>query len=188
MATRGGSQCGYCTPGFICSMAAEYYRAGRGQEHHPAGASADGQAADPEPAECRHGRRARCQRFRSARAERQPVPLHRLPADQGRRLRARRAGTPMTFSRPGAARHRRSRARPGSTAETAEFVRPADLAEALQLLAERPEAVLVAGSTDWGVEVNIRGRPSAARGRDRPAPGAARAEHRPTTRSGSAPR
>src|ERR1700748_1674880 len=29
MAARGGSQCGYCTPGFICSMAAEYYRAGR---------------------------------------------------------------------------------------------------------------------------------------------------------------
>ena len=29
MAIRGGSQCGYCTPGFICSMAAEYYRAGR---------------------------------------------------------------------------------------------------------------------------------------------------------------
>ena len=29
MAYRGGSQCGYCTPGFICSMAAEYYRPDR---------------------------------------------------------------------------------------------------------------------------------------------------------------
>src|SRR4051812_48075202 len=29
MAVRGGSQCGYCTPGFICSMASEYYRPGR---------------------------------------------------------------------------------------------------------------------------------------------------------------
>ena len=29
MAERGGSQCGYCTPGFICSMAAEYYRPDR---------------------------------------------------------------------------------------------------------------------------------------------------------------
>src|SRR5215469_8713478 len=29
MADRGGSQCGYCTPGFICAMAAEYYRPGR---------------------------------------------------------------------------------------------------------------------------------------------------------------
>src|ERR1700760_2430299 len=44
MARRGGSQCGYCTPGFICSMAAEYYRPGRhtvnghsGPEHGPNG-------------------------------------------------------------------------------------------------------------------------------------------------------
>ncbi len=29
MAVRGGSQCGYCTPGFVCSMAAEFYRKGR---------------------------------------------------------------------------------------------------------------------------------------------------------------
>ncbi len=29
MAVRGGSQCGYCTPGFVCSMAAEFYRPDR---------------------------------------------------------------------------------------------------------------------------------------------------------------
>ena len=40
MAVRGGSQCGYCTPGFICSMAAEYYRAGRCEPHHEPGAEA----------------------------------------------------------------------------------------------------------------------------------------------------
>ena len=34
MAVRGGSQCGYCTPGFVCSMAAEYYRAGSPQWVH----------------------------------------------------------------------------------------------------------------------------------------------------------
>ena len=38
MAERGGSQCGYCTPGFICSMAAEYYRPGR----RPAAAGPNG--------------------------------------------------------------------------------------------------------------------------------------------------
>jgi xanthine dehydrogenase small subunit len=39
----------------------------------------------------------------------------------------------------------------------AELVRPASLAETLDLLAENPDAVLVAGSTDRGVEVNLRG-------------------------------
>src|SRR5690348_10535506 len=34
MAVRGGSQCGYCTPGFVCSMAAEYYRPGRTANGH----------------------------------------------------------------------------------------------------------------------------------------------------------
>ena len=38
MALRGGSQCGYCTPGFVCSMAAEYYRAGRAADAHPGAA------------------------------------------------------------------------------------------------------------------------------------------------------
>jgi xanthine dehydrogenase small subunit len=36
-------------------------------------------------------------------------------------------------------------------------VRPADLAEATALLAEHPDAVLLAGSTDVGVELNLRG-------------------------------
>jgi xanthine dehydrogenase small subunit len=38
------------------------------------------------------------------------------------------------------------------------YVRPASLAEALGLLAAEPDAQLVAGSTDWGVELNIRHR------------------------------
>ena len=38
-----------------------------------------------------------------------------------------------------------------------EFHRPATLADALQLLRDRPDSVVVAGSTDWGVEVNLRG-------------------------------
>ena len=39
----------------------------------------------------------------------------------------------------------------------AEFVRPADLAETLTLIASRPDATLLAGSTDWGVDVNLAG-------------------------------
>jgi xanthine dehydrogenase small subunit len=37
-----------------------------------------------------------------------------------------------------------------------DFVRPLDLAEALDLLADHPDAQLLAGSTDWGVELNLR--------------------------------
>ena len=47
MADRGGSQCGYCTPGFICAMAGEYYRpdrtpTGRVERAAEAEAGADG--------------------------------------------------------------------------------------------------------------------------------------------------
>ena len=37
------------------------------------------------------------------------------------------------------------------------FERANDLPHALRLLGDHPDAVLVAGSTDWGVEVNLRG-------------------------------
>ena len=42
------------------------------------------------------------------------------------------------------------------TSSQGAFARPADLAEALDLLAENPAARVLAGSTDWGVELNIR--------------------------------
>jgi len=42
------------------------------------------------------------------------------------------------------------------TSAQGEYVRPLDLADALELLADNPGAQLVAGATDWGVELNIR--------------------------------
>ena len=39
----------------------------------------------------------------------------------------------------------------------AQFIRPTDLQQALRILAEEPEATVVAGSTDWGVDVNLKG-------------------------------
>jgi xanthine dehydrogenase small subunit len=61
---------------------------------------------------------------------------------------------------------RRNGPAPGPAATTTSsgqgtYVRPADLPAALGLLAEHPDAQLVAGSTDWGVELNIRHRRAA---------------------------
>ena len=46
-----------------------------------------------------------------------------------------------------------------------EFVRPATLAAALRRLREDPDATVVAGCTDWGVEVNLRGARASTGGR-----------------------
>jgi xanthine dehydrogenase small subunit len=157
MAMRGGSQCGYCTPGFICSMAAEYYRAERGQEHHPAHAAIDGdEAADPSrpsaDADAEHGANG--------------FDLHALSGNLCRctgyrpiKDAAYALGDPAADDLFAARRDQPPPVPPPTriTADAGEFVRPTDLAAALQLLAERPEALVVAGSTDWGVEVNIRG-------------------------------
>ena len=140
MASRGGSQCGYCTPGFVCSMAAEFYRAGRcgaadtadtTPEHGPNGFDLHALS----------GNLCRCTGYRPIR-------------DAAYALGEPAADDPFAQRRDEAP----PAARPTRLASVdAEFVRPLDLAETLEILRERPGAVLVAGSTDWGVEVNIRG-------------------------------
>ncbi|MGW7108194.1 xanthine dehydrogenase small subunit [Streptomyces xanthophaeus] len=142
MAVRGGSQCGYCTPGFICSMASEYYRPDRCAHSDPAA------GADPE-----HGPNG--------------FDLHALSGNLCRctgyrpiRDAAFAVGTPAEDD-PLARRREQSPPAPAATAYAqgdSEFLRPGTLADALRLLRERPDAVVVAGSTDWGVEVNIRSR------------------------------
>ena len=141
VAVRGGSQCGFCTPGFVCSMAAEYYRPGRSapdtaeptcdHEHGPNGFDLHALS----------GNLCRCTGYR-------PI-----------RDAAYALGSPETDDAFAA----RTAAPPPPAVATswmvdgAEFRRPATLAEALDLVADHPDARVVAGSTDVGVEVNIRG-------------------------------
>ena len=161
-------------PGSSARMAAEFYRAGRAATN---GTGPDTQDDVP-----------RRQRLRPARDQRQPVPLHRLPADQGRRVRARlprrrrRARRPPYDARPGRAADPARRRRGARSSGRRRWPRPS------RLLADHPDAVVVAGSTDWGVEVNLKGRRADRGAGGRPARGAARLVRSPTTRSGSAPR
>ena len=135
MAVRGGSQCGYCTPGFVCSMAAEYYRPERAatdepdDEHGPNGFDLHAMS----------GNLCRCTGYR---------PIRDAAWAPGRPARR-------------TTRWHDARRRPAPAAAATRmdgFARPADLAEALDLLREHPDATVVAGATDWGVEVNLRGR------------------------------
>jgi xanthine dehydrogenase small subunit len=155
MAVRGGSQCGYCTPGFVCSMAGEYYRADR-VGHADASYDADETLDYVDHAEAEHGPNGfdlhamsgnlcRCTGYRPIRDAAYALGM---PAEDD--AFAARLATP-----PPPVRSTRIAAPDG------EFVRPTSLAEATALLGEHPDAVLVAGSTDWGVEVNIRGRRAA---------------------------
>ena len=147
MAVRGGSQCGYCTPGFVCSMAAEYYRPDRVPvDPCPAGPAQPAADADhlhgPNGFDLHalSGNLCRCTGYRPIRDA--AFALGEPAADD--LLAARRDAPP-----PPAPSTRLA-------AGDAEFVRPGDLIETLALLAERPGALLVAGSTDWGVDVNLR--------------------------------
>lgn len=130
MAGRGGSQCGYCTPGFVVSLAAEYYRPDRQEGQHDAPNGFDLHALS--------GNLCRCTGYRPIR-------------DAALALGTPPATDPLAQPRPA----------PGpspihQTHETGLFLRPASLAEALAFYAEHPDAKLVAGSTDWGVEMNLR--------------------------------
>ncbi|MGW5190492.1 xanthine dehydrogenase small subunit [Kribbella sp. NPDC004138] len=136
MAVRGGSQCGFCTPGFICSMAAEYYRPGRacGEGDHEHGANGfDLHALS--------GNLCRCTGYRPIRDAAYALDS---PAENDA-LAVRRDAAPPA---PAAT---------GMVSPEGEFVRPTSLDEALAVLGDRDDAVVVAGSTDLGVQVNIFG-------------------------------
>jgi xanthine dehydrogenase small subunit len=160
MADRGGSQCGYCTPGFICAMAAEYYRPGRrplaaaanggpngdgsqsaaNEEREPTGASDEEHGPNGFDLHALSGNLCRCTGYRPIR-------------DAAYALGQPEADDPLL------ARLAEPSPAPAATAsanEQGRYVRPGGLDEALELLAVHPEAQLVAGSTDWGVELNIR--------------------------------
>jgi len=121
MAAAGGSQCGYCTPGFVMSLFAEHYRPGR---IGPCDPMAMG------------GNLCRCTGYRPIR----DAALSLGPAPPGPWLERLSQPAPRleAVRLPG-------------------FSRPTTLDECLTLMATQPDAAIVAGGSDLGVESNLKG-------------------------------
>ncbi|WP_020142494.1 xanthine dehydrogenase small subunit [Terracoccus sp. 273MFTsu3.1] len=141
MAVRGGSQCGYCTPGFVCSMAAEYYRADRQDDTARVGSDAHESGPNGFRLGALSGNLCRCTGYRPIRDA--AFALASPAADDVLALRRSDAPRPPVGTR--------------LSGDTGTYARAADLDEALDLLTDHPDAVVVAGSTDWGVDVSLRG-------------------------------
>lgn len=186
MADRGGSQCGYCTPGFICAMAAEYYRPGRAERanasaranatgHADAAGHADatghanatghadaaGQANAPAPTAAP----GQAESTDALGAGDNGFDLHALTGNLCRctgyrpiRDAAYALGQPAPQD-PLALRQQ-DPAPPQRPTKVelggTRFIRPANLTEFLDLYAAEPHAALLAGATDLGVDINLR--------------------------------
>lgn len=144
MVDRAGSQCGYCTPGFICSMAAEYYRPERcaHSEETPHEESVGPNGFD---LHALSGNLCRCTGYRPIRDSAYALGSPTADDPLKKRLGSAAPAAPATVA----------------TTDTSEFRRPTTFNELLRRCAEQPDAVLMAGATDLGVEANIRhARPS----------------------------
>lgn len=126
LVTLGGSQCGYCTPGFVMSLFCEYYRPGRS-------------APDPEAIA---GNLCRCTGYRPIAAA-----LTELDVDVPRDRFVERLESSTSRAEP-------LEYRVGDRS----FLRPTTLGALFEVLAQHPEALLIAGGTDVMVEVNQRYR------------------------------
>ena len=132
MAVRGGSQCGYCTPGFICSMAAEYYRPDRRPSNGSDGGADHEHGPNGFDLHALSGNLCRCTGYRPIRDA--AYALGAPPPDDS--FMARLSEPP---TEPAATRLRH---------EGRSFARPETLADALRLLHDDPGATLIAGCTD----------------------------------------
>lgn len=119
MVKTGGSQCGYCTPGFIMSMFAAYY-SGKVED-----ASVEGNL-------CRCTGYLTIRRAAQLVTDAQPSDVFTAKlADAAAELNALSYETPDH-----------------------QFYRPTQLSEVLELLQQHPDATLVAGATDLGLEMS----------------------------------
>ena len=120
MVEMAGSQCGYCTPGFIMSMFAAYYNGSLSEDI------------------CIEGNLCRCTGYlpirKAAQLLAEEVPDDHFSAELVQKTSDLAAIAYIDGEQ--------------------QFYRPTELSEALQLLQQYPEATLVAGATDLGLEMS----------------------------------
>jgi xanthine dehydrogenase small subunit len=123
----GGSQCGYCTPGFVVSLFCEYYRPDR---------------VEPDP-ESISGNLCRCTGYRPILEvlKAMPAAAPEDPRRPERRLSVVESETEARLEHVAGARR---------------FLRPETLAQVFEALERFPDATLIAGGTDLMVYVNQR--------------------------------
>lgn len=122
LAAAGGSQCGYCTPGFVISLFCEHYRRNRTGPCDPLAMA---------------GNLCRCTGYRPIR----DAALSLDAPPDGALLERLRQPTP-----------------PLQALHVDAFSRPRTIHECLSILADCPQARLIAGGTDVMVESNLHGR------------------------------
>ena len=125
-----GSQCGYCTPGFICSMFEGYYR--------------DDLHTQDDLDDQLSGNLCRCTGYRPIREAAIEAFAQRNAKNGEDAFAERLKSVDVTLA---AARHE---------CGNEKFFRPASLAGLLELVQEHPEARLIAGATELGLEITKR--------------------------------
>ena len=129
MVEHFGSQCGYCTPGFVVSMFEGYYR--------------EGAKTQPQLCDQLCGNLCRCTGYRPIRDAATDAWARRTPTTDADDPFAQRlledVAPPSALNYAGGGEH---------------FYRPTSLAELFALRSRHPEAKLVAGATEIGVELN----------------------------------
>ncbi len=136
MIETGGSQCGYCTPGFVMSLFAAYY---------------DGKVDDS----AIEGNLCRCTGYLSIRraaqrlTEQLPQPSHNGATRPNLAPQQLDRFTEKLQTEPAS-----ELALLSYSGNNQQFYRPSHLSEALELLQQYPNAILMAGGTDLGLEMS----------------------------------
>src|SRR6185436_17903749 len=142
-----GSQCGYCTPGFVCSMFEGYYR--------------DDIRTEDDLDDQLSGNLCRCTGYRPIRdAAIEAFSLRRRRGNESQTKKELETPHVVSYSedvfaerlKKSGARLRRAQYESGGE----RFFRPTSLMELLQLVQEVPDARIIAGATELGLDITKR--------------------------------